>query len=77
MYDANTGEVVPDPKFQDQHATYKIPKGYGNEGDGTFKVPIPDKPGKYYVKLKLFSPDRPGESKRLDVAKSETIQIYV
>ena len=77
MYDAKIEEKLPSPKFQDQHATYKIPKGYGNEGDGTFKVPIPDKPGKYYVKLKLFSPDRPGESKRLDVAKSETIQIYV
>jgi hypothetical protein len=72
VYDAKTREKLPGPKFQGQ--TYVDPGRYWTKG-GPLKIPVPDKPGKYYVKLKLYSPDRPGESKRLDVAKSETKQI--
>jgi hypothetical protein len=75
MYNANIGEIASDPKFQDQHAKYIIPRRYAGERAGEFKGPVPDKSGKYYVKLKLFPPDRSGESKPLDVEKSETLHI--
>ena len=71
MYNADTGEILPEPKFQDQHATYIVPRRNGDERAGTLKVPAPGKPGRYYVKLSLFPPDRPGESKALDVESSE------
>jgi hypothetical protein len=72
MYDANTRAMFPDPRFQDQHATYIIPNRYVDEGADTFKVPDPGKPGQYYVKLSLFPPDKSGESMALDVEKSAT-----
>jgi hypothetical protein len=73
MYNADTGEILPDPKFQDQHATYIIPRRYGDERAGTFKVPVPGNPGRYYVELSLFPPDKSGE--RLDVGKSEILKL--
>jgi hypothetical protein len=66
MYDANTQAIFHDPKFQDQHATYMTPGHYW-ERAGTFKVPVPDKPGNYYVELSLCPPDKSGESRALDV----------
>jgi hypothetical protein len=77
IYDAKTQEKLPGPKFQDQHATYIIPKGYVTYRSSavTFEVPTPEEPGDYYVELSLFPPDKSGESKPLDVEKSETIQI--
>jgi hypothetical protein len=71
LYDASTRAISPDPKYQDQHATYIIPSRYVDEYADKFKVRVPDKPGTYYVELSLFPPDRPGESKALDVAKSD------
>jgi hypothetical protein len=71
LFDDNTRAIVRDPKFQDQHATYITPRRYVDERAGKFKVPVPDRPGNYYVKLSLFPPDRPGESKALDVESSE------
>jgi hypothetical protein len=70
MYDANTQEKLPGPKFQDQ--TYIYPGRYWTKY-GPFKAPLPEEPGKYYVKLKLFPPDKPGE--RLDVERTEEITI--
>ena len=37
--------------------------------------PTPEESGNYYVKLELFAPDKSGESKLLDVEKSETTQF--
>jgi hypothetical protein len=71
MYDANTRTISPDPKYQNQHATYIIPSSYVDESAGTFEVPDPGKPGKYYVKLSLFPPDKSGDSVALDVERSE------
>jgi hypothetical protein len=77
MYDADTRRKLSDPKFQDQHATYIISRGYVNYRSyaGAIRVPPPEEPGDYYVKLELFAPDKSGESKPLDVEKSETTQI--
>jgi hypothetical protein len=72
MYDAKTREKLPGPEFQGQ--TYVYPGRYWTKY-GPFKVPFPEEPGDYYVKLKLFPPDKSGESKPLDVEKSETRQI--
>jgi hypothetical protein len=72
VYDAKTREKLPGPKFQGQ--MYVDPGRYWTKG-GPLKVPLPEEPGDYYVKLKLFPPDKSGESKPLDVEKSETRQI--
>jgi hypothetical protein len=72
LYDAKTREKLPGPKFQGQR--YVDPGSYWSKY-GIFRVPSPEEPGKYYVKLKLFPPDKSGESKPLDVEKSETKQI--
>jgi TIR domain len=72
MYDAKTQEKLPGPKYQGQKYVY--PGRYWTKY-GPFKVPFPEEPGDYYVKLKLFPPDKSGESKPLDVEKSETQQI--
>jgi hypothetical protein len=72
VYDAKTREKFPGPKFQGQ--TYVDPGSYWTKY-GLFKIPLPEEPGDYYVKLKLFPPDKSGESKPLDVEKSETKQI--
>jgi hypothetical protein len=77
LYDANTRRTLSDPKFQDQHAMYIRPKGYVDyRAAAPVKFPV-DKSGKYYVELSLFPPDISGESKPLDVGKSETIQVQV
>jgi hypothetical protein len=73
VYDDKTREKLPGPKFQGQ--TYVDPGRYWTKG-GPLKIPVPDKPGDYYVKLKLFPPNKPGESKPLDVEKSETKQVF-
>jgi hypothetical protein len=72
VYDDKIREKLPGPKFQGQ--TYVDPGRYWTK-IGSFRFPIPDKPGAYYVKLKLFPPDKSGESKPLDVEKSETKQM--
>jgi hypothetical protein len=72
MYDAKTQEKLPGPKFQDQKYIY--PDRYWTKSLA-IRVPTPEEPGDYYVKLELFAPDKSGESKPLDVEKSETIQI--
>jgi len=68
VYDDKIREKLPGPKFQGQ--TYVDPGRYWTKY-GSFTFPIPEEPGDYYVKLKLFPPDKSGESKPLDVAKSE------
>jgi hypothetical protein len=72
VYDAKTREKLPGPKFQGQ--TYVDPGSYWTKY-GTFKVPFPEEPGDYYVKLKLFPPDKSGESKPLDVESSDNFEI--
>jgi TIR domain len=72
MYDAKTQEKLPGPKFQDQ--MYIYPDRYWTKSLA-IRVPTPEEPGDYYVKLELFAPDKSGESKPLDVEKSETTQI--
>jgi TIR domain len=75
MYDANTQKKRPGPKFQDQHAMYISPGRYWTK-TGPFTVPVPDKPGNYYVELSLFPPDKSGESRPLDVGKSDGFRRY-
>jgi hypothetical protein len=72
MYDAKTQEKLPGPKFQDQKYIY--PDRYWTKSLA-IRVPTPEEPGNYYVKLELFAPDKSGESKPLDVEKSEITQI--
>jgi hypothetical protein len=72
MYDAKTQGKLPGPKFQDQKYIY--PDRYWTKSLA-IRVPTPEEPGDYYVKLELFAPDKSGESKPLDVEKSETTQI--
>jgi hypothetical protein len=72
VYDANTREKLPGPKFQGQKYVY--PGRYWTKY-GPIRVPIPEEPGAYYVRLELFPPDKSGESKPLDVEKSETRQM--
>ena len=72
MYDAKTQEKLPGPKFQDQKYIY--PDRYWTKSLA-IRVPTPEESGDYYVKLELFAPDKSGESKLLDVEKSETIQF--
>jgi hypothetical protein len=72
MYDANTQKKFPGPKFQNQHGTYIEPSRFWTKA-ATLKVPVPDKPGEYYVKLKLFPPDKSGE--RLDAGRSDDFTL--
>jgi hypothetical protein len=72
MYDAKTQEKLPGPKFQGQKYIY--PDRYWTKSLAS-RVPTPEEPGDYYVKVELFAPDKSGESKLLDVEKSEITQI--
>jgi hypothetical protein len=75
LYDANTRRKLSDPTFQDQHATYIIPKGYVDyRAVAPVKFPV-NKPGTYYVELSLFPPDISGESMALDKGRSEVFQV--
>jgi hypothetical protein len=73
LYDANTGNIFPDPNFQDQHAMYmKI--DYLEEVNRHFKIPYPFKPGSYYVRLTLLAPKESGGNTPLDLENSETFR---
>ena len=78
LYDANTRRKLSDPKFQDQHGTYITPARYWTKA-ATVEVPVPNEPGKYYVELSLFPPDKSDESMALDKERGRgefQIQIF-
>ena len=75
LFDYESRAVVADPEYQNQHAAYITPSRYRDEGTATFMVPSLDRPGTYYVRLKLLPPEESGQNAPLDESNSEAFLI--
>lgn len=75
LFDYESRAVVADPEYQNQHAEYITPSRYRDEGTATFMVPSLDRPGTYYVRLKLLPPEESDQNAPLDESNSEAFLI--
>jgi hypothetical protein len=75
LFDYESRAVVADPKYQNQHAEYITPSRYRDEGTAQFMVPSPDRPGTYFVRLKLLPPEESGQNAPLHESNSEAFVV--